>query len=67
MASLDDRPVPRSLGHRAWNTTCTLRRRHHASTSARAASQTRALASSRAPGYRCGGGCWGDPGAGVPA
>ena len=51
MASADGSPVPAHLGQGAWNTTCTLQRCHHASTSARAASHARALALSPARGY----------------
>ena len=67
VASADGRPLPAHLSQGAWNTTCTLRRCHHASTSARTVSHARAWASSPARGYRCCGGGWGDPGAGVTA
>ena len=67
MASADGRLVPAHLGQGAWNTTCTLRRCRHASTSARAAGHARAVALSSAPGYRCCGGGCGNPGAGVNA
>ena len=46
-------PVPAHLGQGAWNTTCTLRRCRHASTSARTASHARAWASPPARGYQC--------------
>ena len=67
VAFADGRPVPAHLGQSAWNTTCTLRRCRHASSSARTVSHARAWASSPARGYRCCGGGCGDPGAGITA
>ena len=63
VSSTDGRPVPAHLGQGARKATRTLRHWRHARISSRAASHARAVASSPA-GYWC---CGGDPGAGNTA
>ena len=67
VASADDRPGPAHLGQGARKATCTLRRCRNTRTSSRATSRARAVALSPTRGYRCRGGCGGDPGAGNTA